>query len=233
MLKIRSDRVKENASVVGFNDISLLGPEENFQTFSSVCADGDLFDYALISFDTGEWEIGVGRYTEPTNTIIRETVVSTNLGNSSTPVFFNPGIQQVFITVNSNSFEFYDSSIKTDISQLTDNNNLIPSDILDLDDQTNLINKKWIEVTQNYTLLVAQRVIVNTNSSEITLTLPSTANLGDEVRIIDGTGNAAINNIIVEGKIQGSNANLIINLNRASLGLVYYNIDQGWLLIEK
>lgn len=233
MLKIRSDRVKEKASALGYNNISLLGSEDNFQTFSSVCSDGDLFDYALIAFDTDEWEIGVGRYVELTNSIIRETIISTSAGSGAAPIFFNPGNQQVFITVNSNSFEYYDSNIKTDISELTDNTNLIPNDIIDLNDETSLINKKWIEINDDYVMSVAQRVIVDTAFKSIVLTLPLSATLGDEIRIIDGTGNAVINNIVVEGKIHGHDSNLVINMNRAALGLVYYNASQGWLLIEK
>ena len=69
----------------------------------------------------------------------------------------------------------------------------------------------------------------------VTATLPASPALGDEVRIIDATGQAATNNITVNrnGKpIQGSAANLTIATNRAAIGLVYYDATQGWLLIE-
>jgi len=49
------------------------------------------------------------------------------------------------------------------------------------------------------------------------------------------TGNAATNNITVARNghnIQGSSSDLIININRAGIGLVYYNSAQGWVLIE-
>ena len=59
--------------------------------------------------------------------------------------------------------------------------------------------------------------------------------MGDEIRIIDVTGNASSNNIIINRnghKIQGSATNFIINLDRSAIGLVYYNVAQGWVLTE-
>lgn len=72
-------------------------------------------------------------------------------------------------------------------------------------------------------------------STAVTLTLPSSASLGDEIRIIDGTGNAATNNITVARNghnIMGAASDLIINLNASGIGLVYYNASRGWILIE-
>jgi hypothetical protein len=49
------------------------------------------------------------------------------------------------------------------------------------------------------------------------------------------TGNASTNNITVSRnghKIQGAASDLIINVDRAGIGLVYYNSAQGWILIE-
>ena len=69
----------------------------------------------------------------------------------------------------------------------------------------------------------------------MTITLPSTPALGDEVRIIDGTGNASVYNITIDrngNNIMGSSTNLIIDVDRAAIGLVYYNATQGWVLIE-
>ena len=66
--------------------------------------------------------------------------------------------------------------------------------------------------------------------------MPSSATLGDEVRIIDGTGNAGTNSITVARnghKIQGAAADLTVSTARAAFGLVYYNTAQGWLLTER
>ena len=77
--------------------------------------------------------------------------------------------------------------------------------------------------------------MVDTDSAAITITLPAAGALGDFVRIMDATGNAATNNITVGRaghKIQGAAADLTIATARASIGLVYVNAAQGWCLIE-
>ena len=78
------------------------------------------------------------------------------------------------------------------------------------------------------------KLLIDTSISK-TVTLPTNATLGDEIRIIDVTGNASSNNIIINRnghKIQGGTTNLTINVDRAGIGLVYYNVAQGWVLIE-
>ena len=79
------------------------------------------------------------------------------------------------------------------------------------------------------------KVIIDTSATAIIVTLPSSPSTGDEVRIIDGTGNASTNNITVDrngNNIMGSGDNLVIDIDRAGIGLVYYNAGNGWILIE-
>ena len=88
--------------------------------------------------------------------------------------------------------------------------------------------------SSNITLVKGNVYIVDTSSAR-TLTLPATGTLGDEIKIIDGTGQANTNNITINRnghKIQGLTDNLVINVNRAAQGLVYYNAAQGWILSE-
>jgi len=93
----------------------------------------------------------------------------------------------------------------------------------------------WKEKTAAYTAVAGEGLIVDT-STAVTVTLPASATLGDEVKIIDGTGNAATNNITVARnghKINGDASDLTVDVDRAAFGLVYYNVAQGWLLTEK
>jgi hypothetical protein len=95
--------------------------------------------------------------------------------------------------------------------------------------------ESYKEKTSNYVAVAGDKLIVDT-SSAVTITLPATVSIGDEIRIIDGTGNAGTNNITVARnghKIEGATSNLTIDLNRAAFGLVYYNTAQGWLLTER
>tara|TARA_B100002019_G_scaffold293364_1_gene320435 strand:+ start:12790 stop:18345 length:5556 start_codon:yes stop_codon:yes gene_type:complete len=93
----------------------------------------------------------------------------------------------------------------------------------------------WSAPTDSSVTAVAgDKLFIDTSVAK-TITLPSSASLGDEIRIIDVTGNAATNNITVARNghnIQGSGSDLTININRAGIGLVYYNTTQGWVLIE-
>jgi plastocyanin len=96
-------------------------------------------------------------------------------------------------------------------------------------------NVNWVEKTSNTTITAGEKYILDT-SSALTVTLPASASIGDEIKIIDGTGNAATNNITIGRnghKIQGSAADMVIDVNRAAFGLVYYNATHGWVLTEK
>ena len=93
----------------------------------------------------------------------------------------------------------------------------------------------WTHRTSSVSITSGSRNIVDTSASGIILTLPSSASFGDEIRVVDGTGNASTNNITIGRnghKIQGGTSDLIIDVDRAGIGLVYFNAAQGWILIE-
>lgn len=90
----------------------------------------------------------------------------------------------------------------------------------------------WQKKSTDYTLSSGDRIAVNTDSAW-TLTLPASPTFSDEVYIIDAKGNAAVKNITVSGngeKILASDSDLIINVNRASIAMMYYGDSQGWIL---
>ena len=91
----------------------------------------------------------------------------------------------------------------------------------------------YVEATGNTAATVNTKYIVNTNTSNLTITLPSSPSFGDEVGIIDGTGNASVHAITVGrngGNIQGSASDMTVTTNRSAFTLVYYNASQGWVL---
>lgn len=97
-------------------------------------------------------------------------------------------------------------------------------------------NNKFVEKTTNYTLVAADKIIVDTSSSALTMTLPASPTLGDEVSIIDGTGNAATNNITISrngSNIEGTADDLTLDVDAAAFSLVYYNTSRGWIFTEK
>jgi hypothetical protein len=91
----------------------------------------------------------------------------------------------------------------------------------------------YVEATGNTAASVNTKYIVNTNTANLTITLPSSPSFGDEVGIIDGTGNASVHAITVGrngGNIQGAASDMTVTTNRSAFTLVYYNASQGWVL---
>lgn len=97
-------------------------------------------------------------------------------------------------------------------------------------------NSTFVEKTANYTLVAGDKIIVDTSSSALTMTLPGSPTLGDEVSIIDGMGNAATNNITISrngSNIEGTADDLTLDVDAAAFSLVYYNASRGWIFTEK
>jgi len=93
----------------------------------------------------------------------------------------------------------------------------------------------YVEATGNTNAAANTKYIVNTNTANLTITLPSTPSFGDEVGIIDGTGNASVHAITVGrngGNIQGVASNMTVTTDRSAFTLVYYNASQGWILTD-
>jgi hypothetical protein len=149
---------------------------------------------------------------------------------------YKPGNILVFL----NGFILRDS---TDYQAINGTSVVLTEAAQDLDElritkvvQSTFGNNFWREASSNYTIASGQKLIVDTSTSAVTITLPSIAGFGDEIRIIDGSGNAATNNITINRnghKIQGNETNFIIDVNEAAFGLVYYNVSRGWILTEK
>ena len=102
---------------------------------------------------------------------------------------------------------------------------------------TTQTSNNWTENTASSKIVPNSKKFVDVSSSAITLEIQdsgSNVSMGDELRIIDGYGNAANNNITLRStkKIIGSDSDLIIDINRSGTNLVYYNESNGWVLIE-
>ena len=78
-------------------------------------------------------------------------------------------------------------------------------------------------------------ILVDTVALAVTVNLPGSPTLGDRVRIVDGAGNAATNNITVgrNGEvIMGIAADFVINVNNAGAEFVYMNVTNGWRVVN-
>ena len=87
--------------------------------------------------------------------------------------------------------------------------------------------------TSNFTATAGEGYFCNTTSAAFTLTLPSSASIGDFVSFIDYAGTFDSNNLTIARnghKIQGATADLVVSTERAANTLVYVDATQGWLL---
>jgi hypothetical protein len=90
--------------------------------------------------------------------------------------------------------------------------------------------------TSNFNVTAKEGYFVDTTSTTITATLPSSPTIGDFVSFIDYAGTFDTNNLTVarNGKnIQGAAEDLTVAVERAGFTLVYADTTQGWLLQNK
>lgn len=102
---------------------------------------------------------------------------------------------------------------------------------------TTVTSNNWTETAISMKISPNEKKFVDVSSAAVLLEIQdsgSNVSMGDELRIIDGYGNAATNNITLRStkKIIGSDSDFIIDINRAGTNLVYYNESNGWVLIE-
>lgn len=96
------------------------------------------------------------------------------------------------------------------------------------------VSYTWITKTSDYNILPFEAVACDTTGGAITLTLPDTPNLGDQVKILDVSANFAIANVIVGRngkKIMGLDEDMTISTNNVSVELVFVNDVVGWRIL--
>ena len=85
--------------------------------------------------------------------------------------------------------------------------------------------------TAAFTAAANEGYFVDTSSSAITVTLPSSPTAGNEVSIVDYTGTAGTNNITItsSNNINGSSNDVKIDYERGGVSIVYVDATQGWI----
>jgi len=90
--------------------------------------------------------------------------------------------------------------------------------------------------TSNFTAVAGEGYFINTTGGVVTMTLPSSPTIGDEVSFVDYAGTFDSNTMTVgrnSEKISGASSDLTVTVERAANTLVYTDGTQGWLLKNK
>tara|TARA_R100000900_G_C3331539_1_gene163521 strand:+ start:22 stop:732 length:711 start_codon:yes stop_codon:yes gene_type:complete len=99
-----------------------------------------------------------------------------------------------------------------------------------------LLEKGYKTTTTAYTAVNGDQIFVDTSSAAVTVTLPASPSVGNEVHFIDSKINFGSNNLTIGrngSNINGSAANLTVNANGESFTLVYANSAKGWIYKTK
>jgi phage baseplate assembly protein gpV len=133
-------------------------------------------------------------------------------------------------------------SIKTlTVKTVSGSGVLIPSGatVLVYSDGTNvnlgMKTKGYITVNSStvtaYTASAGEQIFANTTANPITITLPTSPAIGDEITFIDARGTFNSNNLIVNRNGQPINtgtSNLTLTTNGQAFTLVYVDATRGW-----
>jgi len=103
-----------------------------------------------------------------------------------------------------------------------------------------LQTKGYYTPPSTYTAVNGDQLLINTSGSGIgtavTINLPASPAIGNEVHFID-SGNAFASNNLTIGRnssnILGAASNLVVSTNGAAFTLVYVNATRGWIYKDK
>jgi len=94
----------------------------------------------------------------------------------------------------------------------------------------------WITKTGSYTAINQDRIFVDTSGGAVTITLPASPTVGDQVNFVDSKYTFDSNALTVgrnSSKIANTTADLVVNTEGAAFGLVFSGADVGWTYTEK
>ena len=108
----------------------------------------------------------------------------------------------------------------------------LPPDYVTTTDLLSYKQEINVSISANTTLVSGRRYFVDT-STALTLTLPASPAVGNEIVIFDAKGSAGTNNITIArngNKINSLTENAIIDVDKAAAVLIYTGTAIGWRL---
>ena len=105
MALVISDRVKETSVTNGTGAVTLNGTYGGFQSFLSAIGDGNTTYYAIEN--DSFWEVGIGTYTQSSNTLSRDTILKSSNDNDAISLV---GVSRIFCTYPSDKAVYLDTN---------------------------------------------------------------------------------------------------------------------------
>jgi len=206
----------------------------NAPSISATGGDSNI-DVAVIPKGTGETKVGTGAADATvTSSGAHNLVLDTNSGTNSGVITIVDGANgNITITPNGSgnivldglTFPNADGSADTFL-KTNGSGTLSFSEVSG--------GTSWQAVkTGDFTAAAGEGYFINTTSGTITMTLPSSPSIGDEVAFVDYAGTFGSNTMTVgrnSQKIQAASADLTVSVDRAANTLVFTDSTQGWLL---
>jgi len=103
-----------------------------------------------------------------------------------------------------------------------------------------LQTKGYYTPSATYTAVNGDQILVDTSgggvSAPLTVNLPASPAIGNEVHFIDSGSNLASNNLTIGrngSNILGAASNLVVSVNGSAFTLVYVNATRGWIYKDK
>lgn len=93
----------------------------------------------------------------------------------------------------------------------------------------------WQTTSSSITVAANDRYFVDTSGGAVTITLPASPQVGDQIRLLDLASTFDTNNLTIARngeKINNSSEDLTVSTEDSALGLVYTGSTYGWKLLE-
>jgi len=240
LLTVTGNIATSNLSVTG--NVSFTGANVSLGNISNLRISGGTADYVLKTDGTGNlsWTAqSVGTLTADVDAFTGDgsnvafTLANTPAGENFTMVAVQGVLQpKTTYSLSGNVLTFTSAPPSTAVVEVTTFGGSVMSGGGGGGTSPALT---WNIASSNATMTANNGYFVDTSSGAKTMTLPTSATLGDTIRINDLAGSFSTNNLTVARnghKIQGIAQDLLVDVEQSSFGLVYSNSTYGWKVLE-
>lgn len=239
-LEIEKNILTGNGSNTAFSTTSTIDSENNIQVYiSGVYQSKDNFSTSgsTVTFTTAPPN-GASVEIIHFKSVVGRVQVDTFTGDASDTTFdLSTAINsenntQVFIDGAYQSKNSYSTSAATITFSAAPPDGSVIEVVHVIPDSEGGIEWDAAVKTSSFTALANYGYFVDTTSSAVTVTLPSSPGVGNIVSVIDCAGNAATNKITITSSddIENQSEDRHINYNKGAVELVYSGSARGWLV---